>query len=120
MAETRLRIQKDLEKSALSGAVLVTDTNTEAAYLPRGSAGQVLTIVGNAPTWQTPVTGSAFNLSDGTNTQVVNAGDTLVGAAGPGLSVIVKNPDTLEYTLKLSATAGNAATFGADNGLFVP
>ena len=119
MAESRLRIQKDLEKSLAPGAVFITDANSEGAYLPAGSNGQVLGITAGSPAW-VGAPGSSFILSDGTNTQTVNAGDTLLAAAGNGMSVLVGATDTFTYAVKLSADADNSAVFGTDGGVFVP
>lgn len=120
MADVRLRIQKDLEKSSLPGAVFVTDSSSEGAYLPAGTDGKVFTMVSGAPAWATPVTGSSFTLSDGTNSQTVNAGDTLLAQAGNGLSVLVGATDKFTYAIRLSTDADNAADIGTDGGLFVP
>lgn len=120
MAEVRLRIQKDLEKSSAPGAVFITDANSEGAFLPAGSNTMVLTMVGGFPTWQAAASGGGFTLSDGTNNQVVNAGETLFAAAGNGLSVVVGATDKFTYTLKVSTDANNAAVFGVDGGLYVP
>jgi hypothetical protein len=120
MAETRLRIQKDLEKSSLPGAILVTDGSSEAGYLPAATNGQVLTLVSGSPSWATPSTGSSFTLSDGTNSQTVSAGDTLLAQAGNGVTVLVGATDKFTYAVKLSTDANNAAIFGTDNGVYVP
>ncbi len=51
MSETRARIQKQLEKSAVAGSIVRTDVNSEQEYVAPGGDGQVLTIVAGTPTW---------------------------------------------------------------------
>jgi hypothetical protein len=51
LGSSRLRVGKQLEKSAAAGAVLITDATAEPSYLGIGTAGQVLTTVAGAPAW---------------------------------------------------------------------
>lgn len=51
---TRVKIQKQLEKSTLGGSVIVTNGTSECIFLPPGSEGQVLTIVSGFPIYADP------------------------------------------------------------------
>lgn len=54
MALNRLRIQKQLELSAVVGSIISTGATSEPYYLPPGTTGQVLTIVAGIPAYETP------------------------------------------------------------------
>lgn len=115
---TRLRIQKDLEKSLVPSSLILTDANNEAGYLGVGTEGQLLQVVSGVAQWNTPAS-TAISISDGVNTQTVNAGDTILVEAGSGMSVLVGATDKITYSVKLSADLDNAASIGTDGGVFV-
>jgi hypothetical protein len=50
---SRLRIQKDLEKSLTPGSMITTDALNEAQYIAPGANGQYLSVVAGTPTWST-------------------------------------------------------------------
>jgi hypothetical protein len=52
MAETRLRVGKDLEKSAAARSLLITDAANEVQFVPPGIDGSVLTVVAGVPMYQ--------------------------------------------------------------------
>lgn len=116
---TRLRLNKDLEKSLAPSSLIISNSNNEAVYLPVGANGQVLQVVSGAAQWTTQST-SLLTLSDHTNTQTLSTGDTLLMEAGNGLSVLVGSTDKVTYAVKLSTDAGNGAVFGGDGGIYVP
>ena len=120
MAQNRLIISKQLEKSLNPGSVIVTDTNNEQKYIQPGTSGQVLTSngAGAEPTWQNTAS-SSFTITDGTNSQVITSGDTLTITAGNGLTATVSATDLLTLVAKLSTDAGNDITFGSDGGLYL-
>ena len=119
MALNRLRIQKQLELSATPGSVITTSGANEPQYLPPGADGTVLQVVAGVPAW-TAATGSSFTLTDGTTSQVIAAGDTLLVTPGNGIEVAVFATDTLTISALISADADNALIFGGDTGLYVP
>jgi hypothetical protein len=51
MAEVRLRVGKDLEKSAVARSILITDAANEVQFVPPGANGTYLTIVAGVPTY---------------------------------------------------------------------
>lgn len=118
MPETRIRIQSDIEKSLTAGSLVVTDAQNEQRYLPPTTNTHILTLVGGVPVWQAPATAGSFIISDGTTTQVIDNGNTLLITQGNGISRTVSATDTLNIALRLSADAGNDLTFGGDGGLY--
>lgn len=66
-----------------------------------------------------PATAWSFTLSDGTNTQVINNGDTFTVTAGNGMTATVSATDLLTLVAKLSTDAGNDITFGTDGWLYL-
>lgn len=117
MAENRIRIQKDLEKSTTSGSIIVTDVSNEQGYLVPGSNGEVLTIVAGVPTYSATGT-TSFTLSDGTNTQIIASGNTLTVTSGDGIVATVSATDVLTLAAQLSTDADNSIEFGTDGGLY--
>lgn len=114
----RLRISKQLEKSAAAHSIVKTDASNEQEYLAPGAAGQILTIVAGVPAWSAPAVQS-FTLTDGTNAEVIANGDTLTIAAGNGMSAVVSATDLLTVAARLSTDAGNDISFGSDGGLYL-
>ncbi len=113
MAETRARIQKQLEKSAVAGSIVRTDVNNEQEYVQPGSNGQVLTIVAGVPTWANSVAGFAgFSITDTVTTEAIASGDTITFAANNLLDVAISATDTVTYGIDTTgATAGQVITF---------
>lgn len=56
MAETRLRIDKQLAKSITPGSILISNTDNEAIWKTPGTNGQVLTIASGVPEFVNPTT----------------------------------------------------------------
>lgn len=56
MAETRIRIDKQLAKSITPGSILISDADNEAIWKTPGTNGQVLTIVSDVPSFVNPTT----------------------------------------------------------------
>jgi hypothetical protein len=118
MAETRLRIQKNLEKSAIAGSIVKTDALFEQEYLSPGANTTILTVVGGVPVWQAPVT-QGFTLTDGVTSEVIENGNTLTVTSGDGITATVSATDALDIAVKLSTDANNSLSFsGVDGGLF--
>lgn len=115
---SRLRIQKQLEKSLQASSLILTDSNNEAGYLAPGAEGQYLRIVGGAVQYANGEI-STFSISDGSTTQTVSSGDTVLFQAGDGLSVLVAATDEVIYSLKVSADQGNDIRIGSDGGVFL-
>jgi len=71
------------------------------------------------PNWATCPGGGSFTLSDGTNTQTINSGDTMTAAAGNGLDVLVGATDTFTFSLEspiyVTNTAGVDCTGATDS-----
>ena len=113
MAETRDRIQKQLEKSAVAGSIVRTDVNSEQEYVQPGTNGQVLTIVAGVPTWANLVAGFAgFSITDTVTTEAIASGDTITFAANNLLDVAISATDTVTYGIDTTgATAGQVITF---------
>lgn len=117
MAESRIRIGKQTEKSVSPQSIVKTNASNEQEYLAPGADGTILTIVAGVPTFQAPVAGS-FTLSDGLTTQIINSGDTLVVNSGNGILATVSATDTLNIAARLSTDANNSMSFGTDGGIF--
>lgn len=117
MAETRIKLGKQLEKSAVPYSILVTDSASKQKYTAPGAEDTVLTIVGGVPTFQLPATQS-FTITDGTTSQEVQNGDTLTITSGDGIEATISATDMLEIAAKISGDAGNSLTFGSDGGLY--
>lgn len=100
MAENRIRIQKQLGKSTTPNSIIITDGSNEATY-------QLLTDV------------AKFTLSDGTNSEVIAAGDTLTVTTAQGLTATVSATDLLTLGLQVSSDADNDLTFGSDGKLYL-
>lgn len=96
MAEDRIRIQNQLEKSATKGSVIVTNESGESFFLPPGDNATVFTVVGGVPTWQVSSSGTkhAHVLSSGEyGTGSPMAGWTPPTGAAIGDTVVVKYMD---------------------------
>lgn len=119
MALNRIRIGKQTELSATPGSIVITSGANEQQYLAPGANGTVLQVTAGVPTWNA-AGGSSFTITDGTTSQVINAGDTLLVTPGNGIEVAVIATDSLTIAALLSTDAGNAVTFGSDTGLYVP
>ena len=117
MSENRATIGKQLEKSLSPFSIIVTSALNEQQYVPAGTNGQVLTVVAGVPTWSA-IPSSAFNITDGTTTETVNAGDTVTFTQGSGMTVTVAATDTVTISARLSADANNGVVFGTDGGLY--
>lgn len=76
------------------GDILYYDGNAWVS-LPIGSNGNVLVVTGGLPSWTASVSAISFTLSDGTTTQGIADGDTLLVVGGEGISVAVTATDTL-------------------------
>ena len=118
MAENRLRIQKDLEKSIAAGSLVRTDVNNEQEYFT-GTNGQLLSVVGGVPTFVNSPAEYTFSITDGTTTQVIASGDTITINDGNGITATVSATDVINIAAKLSADAGNDITFGTDGGIYL-
>lgn len=117
MATTRVRIGKQTELSAVPYSIVRTDAANEQEYVAPGAEGTVLTVVSGIPIFQAPL-GQSFNLSDGTNVQVIDNGNTLLVTSGNGITATVSATDVLTIAAKLSTDANNSITFGTDGGLY--
>lgn len=63
MSTQRLRIGTQLEQSTTPGSIAKTDASNNQFYLPPGTNGQVLTVVGGTPVYATPaITGVQHDL----------------------------------------------------------
>lgn len=96
MAEDRIRIQNQLEKSAVKGSVIVTNEAGESFYLPPGDNATVFTIVGQVPTWQVSAAGTKHAhvmSSSALGTGSPMAGWTQPVGAAVGDTVVVKYTD---------------------------
>lgn len=120
MAETRARIQKQLEKSAVAGSIVRTDVNNEQEYVQPGTNGQVLTIVAGVPTWANLVAGFAgFSITDTVTTEAIASGDTITFAANNLLDVAISATDTVTHGINTSgATSGQVITFNGTNAVW--
>ena len=56
---------------------------------------------------------SAFDITDSSNTETVNGGETLTFASGAGLSVLVSGPDTVTFSSDLGADIASAEIVNA-------
>ena len=52
---SRIRLDKQLEKSATNGSVLISDSNNEGKWLVPGSNGQLLVVTSGIPTYTNPL-----------------------------------------------------------------
>jgi hypothetical protein len=118
MAENRIRIQKDTEKSTVAGSLIRTDANNEQEYFT-GANGQLLSVVGGVPTFINSPAGYTFSITDGTTTQIIASGDTVTINDGNGILATVSATDIINIAARLSADAGNDITFGTDGGLYL-
>ena len=122
MANTRLRIQKQLQQSTLPGAVMVTTTSGEPTYLdPTVGADRIpfYDDSASALTWLTlgtglSISGTTINATGASITDgagLLFAGSTLnVGTASS--SRIVVNADNID----LATTAATPGSYGIDPG----
>lgn len=117
MAQTRVSIGSQLEKSLTPYSIIRTDAANEQEYVAPGSNGQVLTVVAGVPTWGA-LPATAFSITDTITTEVVNAGDTINFLSGNGITTVVSATDTVTTTAKLSTDANNGVVFGSDGGLY--
>lgn len=119
MAQNRLILKNQLEKSTAIGSIIVTNAANEQKYVAPGTTGQVLTAngAGVEPTWQA-LPDSSFIISDGTNSETVNAGNTITFQQGDGVTVTVGATDLVTIAAKLSADPNNGVVIGSDGGLY--
>lgn len=120
MANTRIRIAKQLEKSTTPSSVIITDSSNEQIYVAPGTNGQVLMSDGTNVSYQN-IPSSATSVSDGTNTVSENAGDTLTFANAGVKTTVTKTGTTVTVTQAVdpSADANNAIVLGTDGKPFV-
>lgn len=78
-----------------------------------GLVGQVLTQTALGVEWQTPSAGTNFTISDGTNSEVINSGDTLTFQDGIGINATVSATDIV--TLNINETTEYFSGLGAGN-----
>jgi hypothetical protein len=134
---SRKRIGLQLEKSTTAGSIVKTSAINEQEYLAPGSNGQLLTVVGGVPTWQTftvpadyqtyaniaalPVTGSSsliyyataenqFLIWNGTIYVPVPASPTIIAAGNSGSSQTIASGATLSLLASLGFTTVASAT----------
>jgi hypothetical protein len=55
MAETRIRLNLQLEKSITPGSILISNSSNEGKWLTPGSEGQILTVASGIPTYSNPL-----------------------------------------------------------------
>lgn len=55
MAETRIRLNLQLEKSITPGSILISNSSNEGKWLAPGSEAQILTTVSGVPTYVNPL-----------------------------------------------------------------
>lgn len=99
MAENRIRIGKQLEKSSSPFSILRTNATNEAEYVAASAL--------------------SFSLTDGVTTESIAVGDTLTVSTTQGLTATVSATDLLTLGLQLSADANNDLTFGTDGKLYL-
>ena len=90
-----------------TGAVLVQSMSyagtTNIGHVPAG--GTASTFLRGDGTWVTPSGGfSNFDISDGSTTETVNSGDTVLFTGGTNITTAVTAPDTLTINLDTAAT----------------
>ena len=123
MAETRIRIDKQIWKSVTPGSVVVTDSNNEQQYVVPGSNGQVLQVVAGVPAWVTPAAGfSGFSITDGTTTEAIASADTITVAGSDKVTAVVSATDTITVGLDTTgASANDVLTIdGSGNVIWAP
>lgn len=99
MAENRIRIQKQLEKSTSPFSIIRTNASNEAEYVAASAL--------------------SFSLTDGTTTETIAMGDTLTVSTQNGVTAVVSATDLLTLGIQVSADAGNDLTFGTDGKLYL-
>lgn len=99
MAENRIRIQKQLEKSVSPFSLIRTNASNEAEYVATSAL--------------------AFSLTDGITTEAIAPGDTLTVSTQNGLTAVVSATDLLTLGIQVSADANNDLTFGTDGKLYL-
>jgi len=99
MAENRIRIQKQLEKSSSPFSIIRTNASNEAEYVAASTL--------------------SFSLTDGTTTETIAMGDTLTVSTQNGLTAVVSATDLLTLGIQVSTDAGNDLTFGTDGKLYL-
>lgn len=101
MAEDRLRLDTQLQKSSTPGSVPVTNGSNNLGYVQPGTEGAVFTVIGGVPTWQVSAAGTkhAHVLGAGP----YSGGNPMLGWTSPpgpilGNTIVVKYTDgTLGY-----------------------
>lgn len=135
---TRIRIDTQLEQAVGQNYTILTDASGNADYvlnsinihtdvditgvatgailyydganfvdLPAGSNGQVLTLAAGIPAWSGTVTGS-FNITDGSNTETIENGNTLTVSTAAFIDAVVSATDTLTITIDPLPTTGGS------------
>lgn len=123
MAETRIRIDKQIWKSVTPGSVVVTDSNNEQQYVVPGSNGQVLQVVAGVPAWVTPAAGfSGFSITDGTTTEAIASADTITVAGSDKVTAVVSATDTITVGLDTTGASTNDVLTidGSGNVIWAP
>lgn len=126
---------KTFELSADSGAIIITNGSSVARYLPRGTNGQVLSIVSNRPRWATLPAGvdsstyatvyyvdslAVFVLKKSDTTSLIstkyNANKSKPNlTAGTGITITGTSPN-LTITNSSPSSGGTVTTVGTTNG----
>lgn len=98
MAEDRLRLDTQLQKSAVPGSVPVTNGSNNLGYTSPGSEGAVFTIIGGIPTWGVSAAGTKHAHVLGAGPYV--GGNPMSGWTSPpgpvlGDTIVVKYTDNV-------------------------
>lgn len=98
MAEDRLRLDTQLQKSAIPGSVPVTNGSNNLGYVEPGPEGAVFTVIGGIPTWGVSAAGTRHAHVLGAGPYI--GGNPMSGWTSPpgpviGNTIVVKYTDNV-------------------------
>lgn len=108
-AQTRLRIGKQLEKSITPGSIVKTNALNEQEYVPPGTEGTYLKVVGGVPMWVTETNSDSQSIYLSNDTLYITRGNF----------AIIPKIDTISLSNRIDAKQDTQSLSLSNDTLFI-